>query len=218
MMVGKLPYVEGVDVSANNGVIHWPQVRAAGIRFAFVKVTEGDWSDPKAKANAIGAKRAGVLVGAYCFLSPKPGRTGAQEFDLFHAQAKACGLLSAGCLRPVVDVESTKLTTPLATRRYVYSWINRCEAVTGMKPFVYTGSWFWDGVMQARNPHGCPLWLAAYTSKWKALIPARFRGVSIHQYTDKGRILGIAGRVDRDVYLSTYRHLVNRHTIKAGLR
>lgn len=207
--------VPGIDVSNNNGTIDWVKVRRSGVRFAYIKVTEGDWHDPTAAHNARAARAAGLLVGAYCFLRPKPGRTGAQEADTFIAAARACGLLEPGCLRPVADVEATGRASGKPSRQYVYSFLDRMIAQTKHKPFVYTGSWFWDGVLGARNSHDCPLWLAAYTPGWKKLIPRAFKGVSIHQHTDKGRVPGIAGNVDLDRYLGPDVATLKRHHLIA---
>lgn len=208
--------VRGIDVSANNGHIDWGRVAKSGVRFAYIKVSEGDYLNPQAAADAHNAKAAGLLVGAYCFVSPKAGRTGGQEADLFLARALKAGLLSKGCLRPVADIEVTRLPVGRPSRRYDYQFLARIIKVTGVKPFVYTGSWFWDGVLGARNSHGCPLWLAAYTTTWKRYIPQGFkRGVSIHQWTDKGTVPGIAGHVDLDTYLGRdVRTFKRRHCLK----
>lgn len=209
--------VQGIDVSESNGNIVWSKVRSADKRFAFLKVNEGDRIDTKTTSGRVqAAKKAGLLVGGYDFLRPRAGRTGAQEFDIFYRHAKEVGLVNKGCLRPVADVEATGFSgseEALRTRRYVYSWINRCIKVTAHHPIIYTASWFWDGVMHARNPHGCKLWLADYTAQWEHHIPAGFGHASFHQYTDKGTVAGIAGHVDLDKYLSSLADLKRTHTL-----
>lgn len=207
--------VRGIDVSVHNGAIDWGKVARSGVKFAFIKVTEGDLNDQRAAANARAARRAGVLVGGYSFIRPRPGRTGAQEFDLFYTRAKACRLVSDGCLRPVIDVEATRLD-PAGTRAYVASWIARCFDVTGKHPIVYTGQWFWEGkaMRQMTRRYGCKLWLAAYVKNWRKLIPAAWRGhASFWQHTDKGTVPGIHGNVDLNRYLSSMRNLKRSHTL-----
>lgn len=206
--------VSGIDVSENNGRIDWTKVRHAGKRFAFVKVNEGDYRDHQAHDNVVGARGAGLLVGGYDFLRPRAGRTGAEEFDIFWARAKSIGLGRDGSLRPVADVEATGFTGATAafrTRRYVYSWLNRCVKVTGKRPIIYTASWFWDGVMKAKNPHGCKLWVAAYNNH--PAVPAGFDHISFHQYTDKGNVPGVAGNCDLNTYLSDFANLKRTHTL-----
>jgi lysozyme len=206
--------VKGIDVSSNNGQIDFHKVKADGIDFVFVKVSEGDWMDPTAAAHVKGTKAAGLLVGGYNFIRPRAGRTGAQEFDLFFNNCRALTLDKRGCLRPVIDVEATKLG-PEDTRRYVQSWIHRCVERTGKHPIVYTGNWFWEGTMQEfRHSWGCKLWIAAYTPDWRQHIPKAWRGhASFHQHTDKGRVAGIKGDVDLNTYLSTLHALKRGHTL-----
>jgi lysozyme len=211
--------VKGIDVSSNNGTINWEQVAKSGIKFAYIKVSEGDYVNPQAKRDADQAKAAGLLVGAYCFVSPKSGRTGGQEADYFLTRAREAGLLKAGCLRPVADIEVTRLPAGKPSRRYHYRFVERIIKTTGIKPMIYTGSWFWDGVLGARNAHDCPLWLASYSPLWKRYVPAAFRkGVSIHQWTDKGQVDGINTHVDMNTYLGRdVRTLRRRHCLKNDL-
>lgn len=208
--------VRGIDVSSNNGHIDWEQVAESGVRFAFIKVCEGGYVNPQAENDAHEAKRAGIVVGAYCFVSPKSGRTGAIEAEFFLDHARRCGLLDKGCLRPAADIEVTYLLVGKPSRRYHYRFVERVTARLGTTPFIYTGSWFWDGILGARNAHDCPLWLAAYSRSWKRLIPPAFkRGVSIHQHTDQGRVPGIAGHVDLNLYLGRdVAMLKRRHCLK----
>lgn len=166
----------GVDISAYQGEhIDFKKVRAHGVRFVLIKVSEGTtYTNKLAKKHAEQAKAAGLIVGAYHFLRPSGDHTAEAEVNHFFAQAHAAGLLERGCLRPVLDVEVTGLAKFLPTRRYVYRAITHLIKKMGpkaKKPFIYTGSWFWDGVLGARNPHKCPLWLAAYTSNPTRFIP-----------------------------------------------
>jgi len=210
--------VKGIDISSNNGRnIDFHKVKKSGVEFVYIKVSQGTtYVNPYAKLHASEAKAAGLLVGAYAFLSPTKTGHGADEADYFLKHARECGLLSKGCLRPVADIEITHRAAGKPSRQYDYAFLDRVIAKEKIKPFIYTGSWFWDGVLHARNAHGCPLWLAAYTSSWKKYIPKGFlRGVSIHQETDKGRVPGISGYVDIDRYLGKNVALLKRrHTIK----
>src|SRR5437870_3079724 len=58
--------VEGVDVSRINGTIDFAQVKAAGVLFAFIKVTQGDYATQQVfYTHWPNAKAAGVLRSAY---------------------------------------------------------------------------------------------------------------------------------------------------------
>ena len=65
--------VKGIDVSSHQGVIDWNKVKAAGIRFAIIRVGYGDLLsypkqlDSQFRANVEGAQKAGVDIGFYLF-------------------------------------------------------------------------------------------------------------------------------------------------------
>ena len=61
--------VQGIDVSYWQGDIDWAKAREAGVRFTFIKATEGgDHLDSKFHENWAGARDAGIARGAYHFL------------------------------------------------------------------------------------------------------------------------------------------------------
>ena len=62
--------VQGIDISKYQGDIDWDRVRDAGIRFAYLKVSEGgDHVDDRFYENWEGGeRRAGVPRGAYHFI------------------------------------------------------------------------------------------------------------------------------------------------------
>lgn len=219
--------VKGFDISSNNGSnLDFHKAYKAGYRFVYIKVTEGtNYVNPYAAKHAREAKAAGLLVGAYCFVSPRSGRTGVQEADYFIKHARNAGLLAKGCLRPVADIEITALPKGKPSRVYHYAFVTRVamhlkrgsfNSFDG-KPFIYTASWFWDGILGARNAHGCPLWLAAYTSSWHKYVPRAFKGASIHQYTDHENVAGV-GKADADRYLGkNVKALAHNHTLKHAI-
>ena len=61
--------VQGIDVAKYQGEIDWNEVRQAGVRFAYLKVSEGgDHVDHRFYDYWEGAARAGVPRGAYHFM------------------------------------------------------------------------------------------------------------------------------------------------------
>lgn len=61
----------GIDVSHHNGYIHWGKVKHAGIKFVYIKATEGNsFRDPRFTHNYNGSRRHGILRGAYHFAQP----------------------------------------------------------------------------------------------------------------------------------------------------
>jgi lysozyme len=183
----------GLDVSNLQGAIDWPKVHAAGYRFCWVKAGEGDWRDPDFIRNVKAAKAAGLKVGAYHFLRPKPGRTGAQEAVYFIARLKEAGL-GKGDLMPALDVEATTLDHQ-ATLNYVASFGQALRAA-GFKPCLYTYPSFLGGKWSAAFAT-YPLWLAAYQSH-EPTPPQPWRSYVCWQNASDAHVPGVAGKCDVD--------------------
>ncbi len=74
--------VKGIDVSHYQGEIDWQGLRAGGVRFAYIKATEGaHYRDPRFAGNWRRSRDAGIPRGAYHFFSMcKPGAEQAANF------------------------------------------------------------------------------------------------------------------------------------------
>ena len=92
-------YVKGIDVAHWEPVVDWARVRAQEIRFAFIKATQADFADSMFASHWAGAKRAGILRGAYHFIDPRVD--GRRQAEAFLRTVK----LEPGDLPPVLDLE-----------------------------------------------------------------------------------------------------------------
>ena len=188
------PTTAGIDVSYYQGDITWSRVRRAGVQFAFVRVSDGATIlDTKFAANWSGARQAGVLRGAYQFFRPEEDPI-AQANVLVRELRKR----GAGELPPVIDIEVTgglPLATVVARARV---WIEHVRSQLGVEPIVYTnpGMWRWGGATELGRQL---LWLAHYTHACPTVPPPWSRW-TFWQYTDNGRVDGIDGPVDLDVF------------------
>jgi len=197
--------IEGIDVSHWQGPIDWSRVKASGVAFAWVKATEGaDYTDPRFPENAAGARAASVAWGAYHFwrASARPEAQAAQF-------ARAVQIVGSGELPPVLDVEDTRAPAVLDVGA-LRAVLDGIEAALGRRPMIYTAAWYWT---LARFGGGIPswfgdypLWLADYQDP--AAIPAPWRDWTARQYTSTGRVAGVAGNVDRNVYRGPLAELV----------
>ena len=192
--------VLGVDVSSYQGDVNWSAVKKAGYKFAICKTTEDtSWVDPTwSKARVHSMRLAGIKVGVYHFLRPKPGRSGVEEARFFMQHAKAAGWGAAGDLRPVIDFEATTLN-PAQTLRYLSECVQEIKKLNqGRAPIIYTGGPFWtENTGGSRNNMGCDLWLAAYVQNPQQYLPAAWpKGWAMWQYTSTGRVPGITGDCD----------------------
>jgi lysozyme len=180
----------GIDVSHFQGEVDWRAVAAAGMRFAFIKATEGlEDVDPRFAQNWQGSRAAGLLRGAYHFLHPN-----------LDAKQQAAHFLSVvtlddDALPPALDVEVTNGEGPAALTACIETWLQTVEAALGCKPVVYTDPWFWrDNVGASLDSY--PLWLACYAAQPE--VPASWQTWTFWQHSQSGRVDGIAGPVDLD--------------------
>jgi GH25 family lysozyme M1 (1,4-beta-N-acetylmuramidase) len=188
--------VRGVDVSYYQSTIDWDQVRGAGIQFAFIRVSDGlRHIDSQFNRNWSEARRVGIRRGAYQFFRP--------ELDPI-AQAnlllQRMGTLQPGDLPPVIDVEAAGGLSARNVAQKAKQWIDHVRAATGVTPIIYTGPYFWrDSVGSPSYSTDHLLWLAHYTTACP-LIPEPWSRWSFHQYTDSGRVAGIRGNVDMNLF------------------
>ena len=195
------PTVAGIDVSYYQGDITWPRVRRAGVQFAFIRVSDGATiSDSKFVANWRGARRAGLRRGAYQFFRPEEN-----PVDQANVLVRALRAHGAGELPPVIDIEVTGgLPLPTVVAR-AHVWIEHVRAQLGVEPIVYTnyGMWRWTGAGELGRQ---TLWLAHYTARCPSVPPPWSRW-AFWQYTETGRVDGIDGFVDLNVFAGTVEDL-----------
>jgi lysozyme len=187
----------GIDVSYYQGTINWPAVKAAGKQFAIIRVSDGTgFRDPKFAANWRGAKAAGLAVGAYQFFRPTQNATA--QADLMVDELQRVGF-GAGDIPPVVDVEVTGGASDATVAARVNTWLQRVRARTGRLPLLYTSPGFWSGL---GNPRPSPLpylWVAHWGASCPTL-PPNWGRLRFWQYSSTGRVAGISGDVDLDLY------------------
>ena len=207
-----LPYskagkLTGIDVSHWQGYIRWSAVADAGVKFAIAKATEGRYFvDSRYARNQERAEAAGIRFGAYHFARPDSTyRDAIREADHFVFTANLAGRH----LVPALDLEVSGGLGRTALTAWVRKWLVRVEARLGAKPMIYTTASFW------RDRLGNTTWFAAngYRVLWIAhwgvdspRVPAadwNGHGWTFWQRTNRGRIPGIDGYVDIDLFNGT---------------
>lgn len=185
--------VFGIDVSYYQGNINWTAVKNDGVKFAFIRVSDGTgFQDPKFAANWSGARSAGVLRGAYQFFRSDDDPIA--QADLLIA---TMGALEPDDLPPVVDVESTDGVGAAARVTKLRTWLDRVEAATGVQPIIYTGGYFWQDNVASSEFSDHPLWHAGYTGgTCPSTIANQWSDWAFWQYSSTGSVAGIAGNVD----------------------
>jgi lysozyme len=190
--------VHGIDVSAYQGRIDWPEVARNKVRFAFIKASEGaTLRDPRFARNWREARKAGVLCGAYHYFLPN--RDGQVQADLFARTVP----LAPGDLPPVLDVEAANFHDVAVMRREVARWLRLVEAHYGVRPILYSNHSFYQRHL-AGHFDDYPLWLAHYEVDSPKM--ARNKWI-IWQHSDEAYVPGIRGVVDFNVFQGNFEAL-----------
>jgi lysozyme len=191
------PTTPGIDVSYFQQTIDWQRVRRAGIRFAFIRLSDGaTLPDAKFATNWAEAKRAGVLRGAYQFFRPDQNVTA--QADLMIAAMRG---RDRDDLPPVIDIEVDAGLDATVVAARAQAWIDHVRAKLGVEPIVYTGGDLWrSGGAEPLGPQR--LWIAHYTQDCPTLPPPWTRW-TFWQHTDRGAVPGIEGPVDLDLFAGT---------------
>ena len=181
----------GVDVSAHQGDIDWPQVAADDIEFAYIKATEGGThTDVRFQENWDGAARAGLDRGAYHFFTLcTPGAVQARHFLSVVPQ-------TVDGLPPAVDLElegnCKRRPADDRVRSEVDAFVAIVEDATGQQVLVYLGDEF-ERRYPTRERLARPLWHPRFLRR------PDVRGWLVWQVSGFAHVDGVHGDVDLDV-------------------
>ena len=194
--------IHGIDISHYQGEIDWDELRNNGmiercpVRFVMIKATEGSTRiDDRFKENFYQAREYGFIRGAYHFWSTRS--SGRAQAEHFLRQVK----LEDGDLPPVLDVEhKAKDQTPEEFKESVLTWLRLVEKAYDAKPIIYTYYKFKLTYLNDSVFNDYPYWIAHYyVDSVKYEGPWKF-----WQHTDCGRLPGIKGYVDFNIYNGSY--------------
>lgn len=189
--------IRGIDISHYQGDIDWEKLKTAKIedcplRFIMIKATEGSSKlDKNFVSNFRNAREYGFVRGAYHFWSNKSSARSQAQFFLKHVH------LSDGDLPPVLDVEHKPADMPVDDfRREILTWLHVVEDKYHVKPIIYTYYKFKIKYLDTPVFDDYPYWIAhyyvdkiEYGGTWK-----------FWQHTDAGKLPGIKGYVDFNLY------------------
>lgn len=194
----------GIDVSAHQGKINWSQVKQSGVEFAMIRVgfrgqTEGKiYEDTYFKANVSGAIANGIKVGIYFY------STAINDTEALEEAAWVVNKIAPYSITyPVVyDFEDfgryrcTGVDGNVATKNAL-TFLNYVKS-QGYEPMMYANKNDITRKM-SRSSFSCKFWLAHYTEE------TDYKGsFNMWQYTSKGSVPGISGRVDMNIAYFTY--------------
>lgn len=196
--------VHGIDISRWQGDIDWHEVKRSGkANFAWIKATEGgDHVDPRFVDNWIGARKAGVPRGAYHFYYFC--RPVEEQIEW----VKEVVPVDPQAIPLVLDMEwnahsKTCQLRPGRTQilRDMKLFLDEMERHYGKRPVIYSSVDFHrDRLVGALK--GEQFWLRSVASYPNNIYDQRDDWV-FWQYTAEGRVPGIRGDVDRNVFFGT---------------
>ena len=194
--------IHGIDISHHQGKIDWQKLKDKGlidgypIRFVMIKATEGaSRIDANFRSNFHNAREYGFTRGAYHFYSVHSPAKAQAEFFIHNVK------LENGDLPPVLDVEHKPSNqTDEEFNESIQLWLNMVEFHYGVKPIIYTYYKFKTRYLDDDVFDQYPYWIAhyyvekvEYQGEWK-----------FWQHTDAGRLPGIKGDVDFNIYNGSF--------------
>ncbi|MFK0115341.1 lysozyme [Streptomyces sp. NPDC090994] len=193
---------EGVDVSSHQGDVAWQSLWDSGVKWAYVKATEGtSYINPKYSQQYNGSYDVGMVRGAYHFGTPDTSGGGAQaDWFVDHGGAWSA---DGRTLPGVLDIEWNPYgsacygKTPAQMVSWIRDFVDRYRARTGRHAVIYTSTSWWKQCTGDADGFGAanPLWIARYAATPGAL-PAGWSRYTMWQYTSTGPIVGDHDRFD----------------------
>ena len=196
--------VLGLDCSKYQKDITWSKVKAAGVDFAFIKITEGTTGHEdniyNLKGRVLTAQAAGIKVGYYHFA--RPGNVENPEDD---ANEEITNILNHAAILPaanlplVLDLEAYSDSNIWDNKiDHMNRYINTFISKLGKNVILYSNkSFFEDNTSLSYGTY--PLWIAAYLNNPEInlpKIPNTWSEWKIWQFTEKGQINGYNGDID----------------------
>lgn len=182
--------VRGIDVSAHNGDIDFAKVAADSIQFVFIKASEGtEYCDAMFGRNFENAQAAGLKASAYhYFRFDEPGHL--QAYNFLRALTERHPDMPIA-----IDVEDWKNAEGVPQADIIEELGNMIGVLrhAGFRLVIYTNKKGYDSYIKG-NFSDLPLWLCSFGEidsdiKWY-----------LWQFSHQGKVDGISGDVDLDVY------------------
>lgn len=186
----------GIDVSEFQGEIDFDALRRDGIEAVYIRAGVGsDYTDAYFDENYDKAKAAGLKVGIYHYVT-------AHSVDEGRQQARFFASLAAGReleLRLAMDFEYFGSLSVRQINRISRAYLEELTALTEKEAVIYSDTSNAINIFDRRLAREYPLWVAQYDAdepsdngKWDNWVG--------FQYSDVGRVSGIYGDVDLDLF------------------
>ncbi len=188
-------YIQGIDVSKWQGNINFTQVKNSGIEIVYMRSSVGNsYVDPFFRQNYTNAKANDLKVGFYHFVMARNEQQAVSEARFF---ASVISGLEVDCAL-AMDFETLSDLSKAEVNEIAQTFLETIKNLTGKEVIIYSDAYNANNVFDANLASNYSLWIAEYdvqspnSTNWNEWIG--------WQYTDVGKIDGIAGNVDRDYF------------------
>lgn len=185
----------GIDISEFQGEIDFEEVRRSGIEAVYIRVGAGEYTDEYFAENYERAKAAGLKIGFYHYVT-------ARSVDEGRRQARFFASLAAGRepdMRLAMDFEYFGSLSVSQINAISEAYLDELTALTRREAAIYSDLSNARNIFSRALAEKYPLWAAQYgadepsaNGKWREWVG--------FQYTDEGRVGGIYGNVDRNIF------------------
>ena len=185
----------GIDISEFQGEIDFEKVRRSGIEAVYIRVGAGEYTDEYFAENYERAKAAGLKIGFYHYVT-------ARSVDEGRRQARFFASLAAGRepdMRLAMDFEYFGSLSVSQINAISEAYLDELTALTRREAVIYSDLSNARNIFSRALAEKYPLWAAQYgadepsaNGKWREWVG--------FQYTDEGRVGGIYGNVDRNIF------------------
>lgn len=185
----------GIDISEFQGEIDFEEVRRSGIEAVYIRVGAGEYTDEYFAENYELAKAAGLKIGFYHYVT-------ARSVDEGRRQARFFASLAAGRepdMRLAMDFEYFGSLSVSQINAISEAYLDELTALTRREAVIYSDLSNARNIFSRALAEKYPLWAAQYgadepsaNGKWREWVG--------FQYTDEGRVGGIYGNVDRNIF------------------
>lgn len=207
--------IKGIDASSYQSEPDWAKVAKAGYKFAILRIHQKAGIDSSFEYNYKGCKSNGILIGGYKY---SYALTPAQAID--EAEDVIEVLNGRGLDFPVFyDLEwsNQRKLGKQAIENIAVSFLTRIKKA-GYKVGIYCNlDWYNNVLSDALKQYDC--WIARYPAGDNGSVQERLRpsvGAG-WQYSSKGKVPGINGNVDMNVFYKDYRDSDQKGETKVSL-
>ena len=185
----------GIDISEFQGEIDFEEVRRSGIEAVYIRVGAGEYTDEYFAENYERAKAAGLKIGFYHYVTARSVEEGRRQARFFAS-------LAAGRepdMRFAMDFEYFGSLSVSQINAISEAYLDELTALTRREAVIYSDLSNARNIFSRALAEKYPLWAAQYgadepsaNGKWREWVG--------FQYTDEGRVGGIYGNVDRNIF------------------